>query len=193
MRIIINIVLAAAIFGLLYLLYTSISEPISFKNNYDTRKQAVVDRLTKIRQVQECYRGITGEFAPSFDDLENVMKTGVFKIVQVFGDPDDPTNQTLRYDTLRRPAIDSMKILGINIDSLRYIPYAGGEQFNIAADTMTYQKTLVPIVEVGTTYKTFMGKYADAKYARYDSGYEPGASIKFGDMSKPNTSGNWER
>ncbi len=193
MRIIINVILAAAILGLLYLLYTSIAEPISFKNSYDLRKQAVVDRLTKIRQVQECYRGITGEFASSFEDLESVMKTGVFKIVQVYGDPDNPTNKSLRYDTLRRPANDSMRILGINVDSLKYIPYADGAKFNIDADTMTYQKTLVPVVEVGTTYDTFMGKFADAKYARYDSGYEPSASIKFGDMSKPNTSGNWER
>ena len=193
MRIIINVILTAAILGLLYMLYTSIAEPISFKNSYDKRKQAVVDRLIQIRQVQECYRGITGEFAPSFGDLESVMKTGVFKIVQVFGDPDDPTNKTLRYDTLRRPAIDSMKILGINVDSLKYIPYANGATFDISADTMTYQKTLVPIVQVGTTYDKFMGKFADAKYARYDSGYEPTAAIKFGDMSKPNTSGNWER
>jgi hypothetical protein len=65
--------------------------------------------------------------------------------------------------------------------------------FDIAADTIEYQKTTVSVVEVGTKWKNFMGKFADPKYGKYDSRYDPNGTIKFGDMLKPNISGNWER
>jgi len=38
-----------------------------------------------------------------------------------------------------------------------------------------------------------MGPYKDARFRRYDAGYNPKAIIKFGTMSAPNLAGNWER
>ena len=110
------------------------------------------------------------------------------------GDPDDPTNadKFQRFVTYS-PAIDSINALGINLDSLKYIPFSDGMAFEIAADTIEYQKTTVSVVEVGTKWKNFMGRYADPRYGKYDSKYDPNKTIKFGDMLKPNLSGNWER
>ena len=79
------------------------------------------------------------------------------------------------------------------MDSLRYVPYTDGKAFEIAADTMTYQSTLVNIVEVGTRWKNFMGKYASTNYSKYDNSYDPNRMLKFGDMNAPNLAGNWER
>jgi len=123
------------------------------------------------------YRSIhSGSFAGSWSDLKTTLKTGQIPYVSVLGDPDDPNFEgEITYDTTFIPAIDSVKALGWNVDSLQYIPYGGGKSFDIKADTLSYQKTLVNVVEVGTTRKNYMGKYA------------------FGDMSKPNLSGNWER
>lgn len=193
MRLVINLVLVAIVLGLLYLLVDSIREPIAFKAEKEKREQRVVNKLMTVRTAQEAYRGITGFFAPNFDTLSEVLTTGRFAIVQVFGDPDDPTNtEAVRYDTIYKPAKDSMDVLGINLDSLRYVPYTEGKTFNIAADTLTYQQTLVSVVEVGVRKKEFMGAYGDERFRKYDAGYDPGMILKFGNMNKPTTAGNWE-
>ena len=90
-------------------------------------------------------------------------------------------------------AIDSINRMGINLDSLRFVPYGHGVVFDIQADTLTYQKTKVNVVQVGVRKKEFMGEWADERFAKYDNRYDPNAMLKFGDMSAPNTSGNWER
>jgi len=195
MRLIINLILLALVAFLIYLLVQSIREPIAFKAEKDKREMAVVDKLMKIREAQEIYRSIHGgAFAGSWSDLKTALKTGQIPYVSVLGDPDDPNfTGSITYDTTFVPAADSVRALGWSIDSLQYIPYGGGKSFDIKADTLSYQKTLVNVVEVGTTRKNYMGKYASEAYRRYDVSYQPGSFIKFGDMSKPNLSGNWER
>lgn len=194
MRLIINLVLVALIAVLIWVLYSSISEPIAFKSEYERRMDAVTGRLMEIRSAQELYRDVTGKFANSFDSLEYTIKNGKVQVVSVYGDPDDPSNtDAIRYDTTYESALEKAKIAEINLDSLRYVPFGKGTEFNIQADTVTYQQTLVNVVEVGVPTKTFMGPYADARFARYDSNYDPNFVVKFGNMNTPNTSGNWER
>lgn len=193
MRLVINLVLAVLIIGLIWVLVQSIREPIAFKAERTKRERAVIAKLMEIRKAQEAFRDITGGFAPDFDSLKNVLENGRFAIVQVFGDPDDPnfTGQ-ITYDTVFKPAIDSIKALGIVLDSLPYIPYGNGARFDIAADTLTYQSTIVNVVEVGTPRKNFMGQFASKRYSKYDRSYDPNSVIKFGDLTKPNLAGNWE-
>lgn len=194
MRYVVNAVLIVLIALLAYMLYSSIKEPIAFGEAKDYRKSKVVNKLETIRKAQEIYRTITGEFAPSFAALSNTLKNDSIPFEKIIGDPDDPTNadKFQRFVTFT-PAIDSIRALGINLDSLQFIPFGGGKSFDIAADTIEYQKTTVSVVEVGTKWKNFMGKFADPKYGKYDSRYDPNKTIKFGDMLKPNISGNWER
>ncbi|NJL74890.1 MAG: hypothetical protein HC892_07530 [Saprospiraceae bacterium] len=192
MRLIINLILLLITIGLLYVLIVSIREPIAFASEKTRREAAVKDRLIQIRKAQELYRGITDTYAPNFDTLEQVLRTGAFKIVKVTGDPDDPTGMAISYDTIVKPAIDSVQSLGLLLDSLRYIPYTNKVEFDIAADTITYQQTLVSVVEVGAKRSVFMGRFADTKYIKYDNKYDPNAAIKFGDMNTPKLSGNWE-
>ena len=195
MRQIINILLILAIALLAYMLYNAIKEPIAFGEAKAERKEAVVQKLQTIRRAQEVYRTITGGFANSFDSLAYVLNNGQIPTVKLLEDPEDPTNpdkftKTVTYSSAK----DSVRSFGItNADSLRYVPYSGGKEFKISADTLTYQQTLVSVTEVGTQWKNFMGIFADPKYSKYDAGYEPEAMIKFGDMNKPNLSGNWER
>ena len=177
-----------------YANFVSIKEPVEFNNFKDTRTKKVVDRLKDIRQAQEVYRLVTGEFAPNFDTLAQVIKEDSIKIVTIFGDKDNVNStEEFREVISYKSAIDSLmsKSPGMNLDSLRYVPFTDGQNFNISADTMTYQSTLVSVVEVGTRWKDFMGKYASKKYAKYDGGYNPDAMLKFGDMNAPNLSGNW--
>lgn len=199
MRLIINLILVAIVGLLGYLLFYGIKEPIAFGDAKKERLEAVTNRLKQVRFAQEFHRDITGKFANSFDSLQYVLRTDSFTIVKIKGDPDDPNAEFTRIET-KKSAIDSIKTLfndpkskvKIELDSLPFVPYGGGARFSIQADTLTYQKTLVNVTEVGTPWKTFMGKYADEKYQRYDNLYFPESLVKFGDMSGPNLGGNWE-
>jgi hypothetical protein len=194
MRIVINIFLLLATIGLVYLLYSSIQEPIQFKKERTRREEAVIARLMQIRTAQEAFRDITGGYAPTFDTLTEVLTKGKFKIISVIGDPDDPNfTGKITYDTIFRPALDSIKALGIDLDDIRYIPFSEKKDvFELAADTLTYQGTLVQVVECKAQRTTFMGKFGDVSYAKYDKAYDPTTYLKFGNMTQPNLSGNWE-
>jgi len=192
MRIAINLLFVLLACFLAYVLYGTIQEPVKFQAERTLRENAVVDKLIKIRKAQEYYRAITGEFAPNFDTLQHVLMTGNFKITKVEGDPDDPTGGKVIYTEIEKSAKDSLAVLNFKFDDLASVPYTDGKTFDIQADTTTYQNTLVQVVEVGTRRSNFMGDYADPRFAKYDNNYDPNTIIKFGDMSKPNTSGNWE-
>ncbi len=193
MRLVFNILLLLIAAAFVYFIYEAIREPIAFDEVRNKRQIVVVEKLETIRDAQEMYRGITGLFADNFDSLAHVLKNDSFVLVAVIGDPDDPdfTGEII-YDTTYRAAIDSIRALGINVDSLRYVPYTDGIEFDIAADTIEYQATTQPVVEVGTPWSSFMGQYADTRFKKYDKGYNPNKPIKFGDLNRPNLSGNWE-
>jgi len=200
MRLIINLVLVALVFLLIYVLYSSINEPIEFQTEKARREGAVINRLTDIRKAQELYREVHNEYAKDFGSLISTIKTGEIPVVRVIGDPDDPSNtDAIKYDTTLVPAIEyftqyeATTKRKVNLDSLSYVPFTKGQQFTVQADTLTYQSTLVNVVEVSTTRTEFMGPYADARFKRYDANYDPKKLIKFGTMFAPNLSGNWER
>ncbi|MEM6321130.1 MAG: hypothetical protein AAF960_25940 [Bacteroidota bacterium] len=195
MRLIINLILLAIVAALVYVLIDSIREPINFKNERDKREAAVVDKLIQLRRGQELYRTIEGgKFASNWNDFKDVLSNGQIPFVKVIGDPDDPNfTGEVTYDTTYFSSADSITSLGWDLDDMVIVPFSDGKTFDVQADTISYQKTIVNVVEVGTKRSTFMGKYADESYKRYDARYEPNSVIKFGDMNKPNTSGNWER
>ena len=194
MRTVINILLVALIAGLVYLLVNSINEPISFRAEKDKREKAVADRLKEVRTAQEMYRTIYGGYAGDFEDLAKGLEEGEFAFISVLGDPDDPNfdPEDFVYDTIYTASIDSVQSLELNLDSLAFVPYGGGTKFSMTADTITYQKTLTHVLEVGVRRKEFMGRYADPKFAKYDDRYDPNSLIKFGSLDGPNLGGNWE-
>jgi len=195
MKTLLSLILAALVAFLAYVLILNIKEPIVFKEAKDLRKEAVVTKLKNIRTAQEIYRAVTGKFAHDFDTLAQVIRTDSIRVVTIFGDKDDKkSTEEFREIITYRAALDSLRSKSnMNLDSLRYIPFTDGMAFEIDADTMTYQSTLVNVVEVGTRWKNFMGKYASPNYSKYDNSYDPNRMIKFGDMNAPNLAGNWER
>lgn len=194
MKLIINLVLFALVVLLAFMLVKTIQDPVLFKEEYTARKDAVVEKLIMNRTAQELHREITGEYASSYEQLKQGLTTGNFKIIAVLGDPDDPDNPTpITYDTLLVPAADSVpNVIPIPIEQLADVPYGNGAKFEIWADTVTYQRTVVHVCEVSTTYDKFMGEFADPKYKKYDNRYDPKGVLKFGDRQKPALSGNWE-
>jgi len=189
MRWIISGVLLLIIGILAYTLFLNIQDPIKFRDEKDARQDVVVERLKEIRQSQEIFRDITGNFAKTFDTLKQVLKTDSIPLVNIQGDPDSGEEfiRTVTYTM----ALDRVKELGIDLDKLDEVPFSD-KKFSLSADTITYQQTNVSVVEVFTRWKDFMGPYADGRYSKYDNLYDPNKKVKFGDMSKPSLSGNWE-
>jgi len=193
MKYVINFVLLALIVVFAYFLYQSIAEPIRFTDTKAKRQKVVIENLKQIRKSQELYREMTDSFANNFDTLIYVLKHDSIPVVKIVGNPDEISSiAEVEYDTIYFSAIDSINNLKINLDSLKYVPFSNGKTFSIAADEIDYQKTKVNVVEVGVRYKDFMGKYADKKYQKYETGYDPNNQIKFGDLNTPNLTGNWE-
>jgi len=192
MKNILSIVLVLIIAFLTYALIQGIKEPIAFQEIKQERRNTVVAKLEMIRKAQELHRDITGKFAGSFDSLTYVLRNDSLTIEKIEGDPDDPTGEEFTRTIIKKPAIDTVRALGIDLDNLGDVPYSDGQTFTIAADTLTYQSTLVYVTEVGTRWKDFMGEYASLKYTKYDNSYDPNRMLKFGDMNAPNLSGNWD-
>lgn len=193
MRLIISTLILLAFVFVTYVLISSIKEPIAFQKELGIREKAVIAKLQEVRKAQEFHREVTGSFAGTFEELKQNLETKDFTIVTVYGDPDDPTGGEVMYDTIRKPAIDSIRTLNINLDSLKFVPFGEGKAFNMTMDTIDYEKTTVNVLEVGIPIKDFMGKFGDKSYSKYDDRYDPEKSIKFGDMSKPSLVGTWER
>ncbi len=194
MKYVINLLIVGAVVLLAYMLYSGINDPIKFRTELDRRKVVVTDKLQNIRTAQELYREIKGEFAPSFEQLASVLKTDSIPFRQLIADPTDPENpDKFLVNIINYSALDSIRAMGINLDELSYVPFTNkGSKFEIQADTMTYQSTLVPVVEVMTKWGTFMGEYNDPKFSMFQKDYSPMARIGFGSMSSPNLEGNWK-
>lgn len=191
MKIVIRLVLFLMSLGLLFLLYSSIKEPILFQTHYDKRSKEVINKLKDIRKAQKYYRSITDTFAPSFESLEQVLANEKFEIIQVTGDR-DAIDAEVHYDTIWVNANDSMKTIGLDYKNLRSVPNTDNKTFEMFSGMINQQGVDIPVVEVSATWKDFMGEYGDIKYAKYDQNYDPSEKIKFGSRTKANLSGNWE-
>lgn len=193
MKYLINAIILLAIVFCVYILYLSIKEPLEFKSEKETRTNAVVNGLKSIKECQEMYRDIYGTFAKNFDELASGLKNGRFRNIIVIGDPDDPNFKgKITYDTAYIPAIDSIKKIGYNVDSLSFVPFANGAKFEMTTDTIMQGITPIDVMECGVSRKAFMGKYADIYYKKFDNRYDPDSRVKFGDLNSPSLAGNWE-
>ncbi len=194
MRLLLNLIIFIIICALGVYLYNSIQEPIAFKTQLDKRENAVVDKLIKVRDAQQWYYNVTGEYTDNWEELKDTLELGKIKVEKIIGDPDDPnfTGEIIR-EVSYIPVVDTIMSLGLRLDSLKYVPYGNGAVFAAKADTLTYKQTFVNVVEVSTQYKDFMGKFADPVFSKYDNMYDPNKKLKFGDLSAPSLSGSWDR
>ena len=88
-KIIIEVILLAAICGLVYLLYSNIMKPVNFNKERDLRKAVAVQRLQDIRTLQVAYKSVTGKFNSSVDSLKQFYENGQMEIVMQIGSMDD--------------------------------------------------------------------------------------------------------
>lgn len=88
-KIVVEVILLAAIGGLVYWLYSNIMAPVKFNKERDIRKEVAVQRLKDIRTLQVAYKSVTGKFNSSIDSLKQFYENGEMEIVMQIGSMDD--------------------------------------------------------------------------------------------------------
>lgn len=173
MKKLLNVILLSCIALLLYICYDSIMSPIRFDEERKQRETAVMARLTDIRKAQEeYYKGNEGKYTDNFDSL-------------------------ICYIKAHKPAAGTRLPYPADIDSIRYIPYGKGAQFEI--DTLsqtTASGQTVSLLEVRAPYETYLNgldKQEINQLKERQESMDQYAGLKIGSLEEPNNNaGNWE-
>lgn len=226
-KIAIEVVLFAAIVGLVYALYASIMKPVNFNKEKAAREVVAIQRLKDIRTLQVALKGVTGKFTADPDSLKLFYETGKMKINMQIGSADDSlavahtaaikkklgkkaTNQDL-FELYK--AGDKNLVFSIEneiavkdtlftqrpdfcIDSLKYIPYSGGQKVIMNADVRQVSGVPVPLFEACMPYKALLSGLDNQLRINLDAErkdqnkYE---GLMVGSITAPNNNaGNWE-
>lgn len=150
MKTVYQILLLVVVAVLSYFVYESIMAPIRFEKEKDKRYEATIQRLKDVRTAQLAYRSRYSKFTGSFDTLITFLKEGQFKVVKQIGSEDDSlavAQGKISRDTILVNVRDSL-FKNYAVDSLRFVPYSGGAQFQMAAgDLETGSKIKVRVFE----------------------------------------------
>lgn len=150
MKTVYQILLLVVVAVLSYFVYESIMAPIRFEKEKDRRYEATIQRLKDVRTAQLAYRSRYNKFTGSFDTLITFLKEGHFKVVKQVGSEDDSlavAQGKVYRDTILVFVRDSL-FKNYAVDSLRFVPFSGGSQFQMAAgDLETGSKIKVRVFE----------------------------------------------
>jgi hypothetical protein len=195
---VIKVVLGIIIVVLAYLIYESIMQPVRFNKARDEREAQVIARLIDLRTSQQFYKREHNRFTTSFDTLINFLKKGEIPMVKMIPDPNDTTFTKTISDTLGYVKVaDSLfhKRINFVLDSLRYIPYAGDQQFEIAAGEIERSGLKVSVYEIKapfTTYLKGLDRQSITNLIKSKEDIDRYPGLKVGSMLEPSTDGNWE-
>jgi hypothetical protein len=119
-----------------YFVYESILSPIRFNKSKYRRYAKTIERLKDIRTAQPAFRSENNKFTGSFDTLIDFVKHGEFRVVRQIGSLDDSVavaKGLVIRDTVRIGVKDSLFVSGYPVDSLRFVPFTGGAEFELGA------------------------------------------------------------
>jgi hypothetical protein len=195
---VIKVVLSVIIVVLGYMIYESIMRPVRFNAATSAREAKVIARLIDLRTSQQFYKREHSRYTASFDTLIAFLTKGEIPVIKMIPDPTDTTFTRTISDTLGYVKVaDSLfhSRPNFSLDSLRYIPFSGDQQFEIAAGEIDRSGIRVSVYEIKAHYSSFL-KGLDRQLvinlikSKEDIERYPG--LKIGSMEEPSTDGNWE-
>jgi hypothetical protein len=195
---VVKVVLSIIIVVLAYLIYESIMRPVRFNKATSEREAKVIARLIDLRTSQQFYKREHNKYTASFDTLINFLKKGEIPVVKAIPDPNDTTFSKTIYDTLGYVKVaDSLfhNRPHFAIDSIKYVPYSDGVQFEIAAGEIDRGGIKVGVYEIKAPYSAYLKGLdrqlvTNLRKSKEDIDRYPG--LKVGSMQEPSTDGNWE-
>jgi hypothetical protein len=224
----INVFLGLCVVGLLFITWRSIQDTEDFGADVTEREAVVKARLLEIRSAEEAYKAQYGEYCADWSVLIQFVKTGRLPVVMKQGVLSDKQMdaglteakaaeivnsgdqaaiianglQDFRRDTVWVSLKDSLyNYEGFVADSMRYIPFSGGDTFEIIACPNTTRSGAIQMVmECNAPDSSFlkgMGKQGKRLiYNRAEEADAKGAypGLKIGDAGNNwnNNAGNWE-
>ncbi len=226
----INAVLTVCVVLLAVICWRSIQDDINFDKDVSYREAQVKARLMQIKDLEEAYKqqNVEGAYCANWDVLTAFAKNGKLPVVIKEGVLSDEQMekglteakaaviinsgdekaiaeyklQGFRRDTAWVSLADSLyKGMNLNLDSIRYIPFAEGDTFEIVAvPNTTKSGAIIQVMECNApiaSYLKGMGKLGDRMIAnRTLEADKMGnyAGLKIGEAGNGwnNNAGNWE-
>ena len=209
MRLVLKILLMAAIAVLLYMCVQSIMTSLNFDKQLEERKKPIVERLIVIRDVQNAYRNIHRSYAGSFNDLQKFLNEERIPFLIKEGELTDDqlkagmTEQEavkkgiIRRDTNWVLAKDTLLARGFDVAAIGKIPGFTNSDFLLDTATLSSPSGYtVPVFEASASYDVYLAdldkqllinlKDKTSKLNRF-----PG--LRVGSISEiNNNAGNWE-
>ena len=212
MKLVIQILLWAVIVVLAYLLYKSISGPITFNKIKEARYAKVISNLKDIKAAQLAHQEIAGGFTGSWDSLVRFIDTAEFAIIerrdtsyadveknQAFGIDEGYFIEETIIDTLSfYPVRDSLYGSTDRYKTMMDVPVEGADaQFELQAGKLDKNGTLYSVFEAKVDKDVILfdldpDLLAQEKQVVSVDGVN-GPSIKVGSMDEVDTSGNWPK
>ena len=199
MKTVIHVILIAGICVLTYFIYESIQKPLRFNAEKERRYNATIQRLKDIRTAQVAYRSEYKKYTGSFDTLITFLKSDSFKVVMQIGDEDDSAavkmGKVIR-DTIKVSVLDSLFKKGYHVDSLSYVPFTQGAQFELGTNNLEAGNVKVNVFEAKVLNDILLRGLDPQLLVNFNSdrkkmtGY---AGLKVGSLEETtNNAGNWE-
>jgi len=199
MKIVLQVILFAAICVVGYLVVESIQKPIRFEAEAKKRSDATVQRLKDIRTAQVAFRSEHKEYTGNFETLIEFLKNGEFKVLRIIGDLDDSltvSSGKIIRDTIRIPVLDSLFKKGYAVDSIRFVPFTRGVEFLMDTAYLTAGNVKVNVFEAKIDFDILLQGLDPQLLVNYKAdkvirtGY---AGLKVGSLTETtNNAGNWE-
>lgn len=207
-KILLQIILLAAIGALVWWLYSMFNTPLEFERARKEREAKVVERLVDIRTAQRAFRTKYMKFTPNFDSLIAFVQNDSLTFERAIGSEDDSlaVAQGLVHREKFQVAVkDTIEFtsLGGDLNNLRFIPgsvEATGSLQQFAMDTAsieTESKVVVPVFEAFAKYPTFLGDLDKQELINFRD-YQVKTlnradGLKVGSLTATtNEAGNWE-
>ena len=210
MKKIIQIILALAIIGLIYVVAEQILAPLRFQSEMKTRQAVVIERIKDIRTAERAYKQINQKYTGSFDTLIRFLLTDSLVFEKSIGSADDSVavaRGLVKKERFKVAAIDTVfaprKLTEKQINDLKNIPYSDRDndgqfrEFILAAGQLaTESKVVVPVFECKAPFKDFLGDINKQELINLideRNQLDKYAGIKVGSLEQAtNDAGNWE-
>lgn len=205
--------------------WSGVQKPVKFDKEKDARSVVGVQRLKDIRDLQVAYKSANGKFASTIDSLILFYNTGKLDVILQVGSKDDSlavvnterirkankkiTQQELyalyqkgeRVIATVKTQVDVRDTLfnnrkGFVVDSIKYIPFSGGQEVEMESIVKKVSGVDVPLFEARMPYKALLHGMdrqliINLNDTRVKSNQYEGLMV--GSINNPNNNaGNWE-
>lgn len=215
MRIIFQILLAALIVVLSYMVFQSINRPMQFGEIKKKRDKLTIAKLKDIREAQKAYVLANRKYTGSFDTLEQFVKTGYIPLIKRTGRLTDKMlsdgidekkaikKGLIKIDTIKVSVMDSLfkNRPDFKVENMKYLPIPGNKTFELAAMELASESGVpVPVYEAKVHYDVL---FSDLRNGEYNEEYRSDTmelnrlkkyvGRKIGSLTEANDgAGNWE-